>query len=198
MSGMIQLAYFFLLCPVGYTGNKSPTTTVQLKNVSLGCGAANFDIFQTPAATLKFYAYGKMEFNTQKNAVWREVVGYGTSGDALMCPNSAMVFHAVYLREHGAAPSQNLATFKRGGRCVNITPKDISRMLKDTIRFLGPSLGFTPKYVSPQSLRAVVAMALLCSSVETDIINLVGLWRSYEMIRYLYVQAKPLMINMQR
>ena len=104
----------------------------------------------------------------------------------------------MYLREQGAPPSQKLATFKRGGIWLNITPIDTIRILKDDVRFLGPSLGFTPKDVSAQSLRAVVAMALLCSSVETDIINLVGLWRSYEMIRYLYVQAKPLMINMQR
>ena len=106
-----------------------------------------------------------------------------------------MVFHAVYLREQGAAPSQNLVTFKRGGCWFNITPKDISRTLKDAIRFLGPSLVFTPKYVSAQSLRAVGAMAILCSGFDTNIINLVGLWRSYEMIRYLYVQEKPLVIE---
>ena len=38
-------------------------------------------------------------------------------------------------------------------------------------------------------------MALLYSVVETDIIKLVGLWRSNEMLQYLHVQADPLMIN---
>ena len=36
-------------------------------------------------------------------------------------------------------------------------------------------------------------MALLCAHVDTDIIRLVGRWRSDEMLRYLHVQAEPVM-----
>jgi hypothetical protein len=36
-------------------------------------------------------------------------------------------------------------------------------------------------------------MALLCAQVDTDIIRLLGRWRSDEMLRYLTVQAAPVM-----
>ena len=73
---MIQIAYFFLFRPGQYVGTNQPTTTFQLKYVSLRCGAANFDIFQTLAAALKTSTYVKMEFTTKNNAVWGEVGGH--------------------------------------------------------------------------------------------------------------------------
>jgi hypothetical protein len=36
-------------------------------------------------------------------------------------------------------------------------------------------------------------MALLCARVDTDIIRLLGRWRSDKMLRYLTVQAEPIM-----
>ena len=60
----------------------------------------------------------------------------------------------------------------------------ITAHLKATVKLLaGTHLGFTHKYVSAQSLRAVGAMAPLCSSVDTDIISLIGRWRSDKMLR---------------
>ena len=38
-------------------------------------------------------------------------------------------------------------------------------------------------------------MALLLARVDTDVIRLIGRWRSDEMLRYLHVQAYPLMRN---
>ena len=116
----------------------------------------------------------KLDFTTQNNAVRGEVVVQGTSGNALMRPKSVLVRRALYLKEQGAASFQNLATFKRGVSWVNITPIEIIRTLKYTVRFLCPRLDFTPKYVSARSLRAAGAMTLLCSGVNTDVIKLVG------------------------
>ena len=39
-------------------------------------------------------------------------------------------------------------------------------------------------------------MALLCGHVDSDIIKLVGRWRSDEMLRYLHLQAYPLMMHL--
>ena len=36
-------------------------------------------------------------------------------------------------------------------------------------------------------------MALLCANVDSDRIRLIGRWRSDEMLRYLHVQAEPVM-----
>jgi hypothetical protein len=41
-------------------------------------------------------------------------------------------------------------------------------------------------------------MALLCAKVDTNIIRLVGRWRSDEMLRYLHLQAYPLMHTFAR
>jgi len=63
------------------------------------------------------------------------------------------------------------------------------------VRFLGFGLGFTAHEVSARSLRAGGAMALLVSKVDTDIIQLLGRWRSDEMLRYLHLTAEPIMLN---
>jgi hypothetical protein len=36
-------------------------------------------------------------------------------------------------------------------------------------------------------------MALLCAKVDTDMIRLLGRWRSDKMLRYLHVQTFPIM-----
>ena len=36
-------------------------------------------------------------------------------------------------------------------------------------------------------------MALLCANVDQDLIKLLGRWHSDAMIRYLFVQAEPIM-----
>jgi hypothetical protein len=41
-------------------------------------------------------------------------------------------------------------------------------------------------------------MALLCAHVDTDVIRLLGRWRSDEMLRYLHVQAEPVMRDFSR
>ena len=41
-------------------------------------------------------------------------------------------------------------------------------------------------------------MALLCANVNTNIIRLLGRWRSDEMMRYLHLQAEPVMRHFAR
>jgi hypothetical protein len=41
-------------------------------------------------------------------------------------------------------------------------------------------------------------MALLCAQVDSDVIRLLGRWRSDEMLRYLHVQAEPVMRDFSR
>ena len=69
----------------------------------------------------------------------------------------------------------------------------ITKVLKGSVSLSGENLGFLPKDVSARSLRAADAMALLCSGIDTDIIRLIGRWCSDEMLRYLHLQAEPLM-----
>ena len=72
----------------------------------------------------------------------------------------------------------------------------ITAQLKATVKLLaGNHLGFTYKDISAWSLRAAGAMSLLCSGVDNDIIILIGRWRSDKMLRYLHMQAEPIMRN---
>jgi hypothetical protein len=41
-------------------------------------------------------------------------------------------------------------------------------------------------------------MALLCARVDQNIIQLLGRWRSDEMMRYLHLQAQPIMKDFSR
>ena len=72
----------------------------------------------------------------------------------------------------------------------------ITAYLKATAKLLaGTHLGFTQKDVSARSLWVVGAIVLLCSGVGTDIISLIGSWRSDKMLWYLHVQAETIMSN---
>lgn len=73
-----------------------------------------------------------------------------------------------------------------------------AQVLREAVGALGPDLGFLPKDVSARCLRAAGAMALLLSDVDTNIIQLIGRWRSDAMLRYLHVQAEPLMRDYSR
>ena len=80
-----------------------------------------------------------------------------------------------------------------------MTPTKITAHLKATVKlFAGTHLGFTHHDVSARSLRAAGAMALLCSGVDHNINSLIGRWRSDEMMRYLHVQAEPIMRNFSK
>ena len=74
----------------------------------------------------------------------------------------------------------------------------ILNTLKTAVGFCRLNLGFNAKDVSARSLRATGVMAFLCSRLDSNIINLVGLCRRNKMIRYLHVQAEPLMRNFLR
>ena len=69
----------------------------------------------------------------------------------------------------------------------------ITKVLKGAVSLCAENLYFLPKGILDRSLWAARAMALLCSGIDTDIIRLIGRWRSDEMLRYLHLQAEPLM-----
>jgi hypothetical protein len=79
-----------------------------------------------------------------------------------------------------------------------VSPAHITIALRASATILGPSLGFLPSDINARSLRAAGAMALLCAHVDSDVIRLLGRWRSDQMLRYLHVQAEPVMPHFAR
>ena len=103
----------------------------------------------------------------------------------------------MYLRQEDAPANTPPARFKSPqGHWLNVTQPKITAHLKAIVKlFAGTHLEFTHHDVSARSLWAADAMAHLCSGVDHEIISLIGRWRSDEMMRYLPVQAEPIMRN---
>jgi hypothetical protein len=83
------------------------------------------------------------------------------------------------------------------GKWSGVSPANVTALRVD-VTLQGPSVGFLPKDISVSALRAGGVLALLCAKVDTDLIQLLGRWRSDVMLRYLHVQAQPVMRNCAR
>lgn len=193
VADMVALAFFFLLRPGEYTGTASETTPFALQDVALFHGMRRLDLATATNADLQTATFATLEFTSQKNGVRGEVIGLGRSGHSNLCPVLSLVRRVIHLREHNAPPNTPLATYFVAGRRSPVSPAAITATLRLAVTSLGPSLGFLPSDISARCLRAAGAMALLCAHVDTDIIRLLGRWRSDEMLRYLHVQAAPVM-----
>jgi len=190
---MIIIAFFFLLRPGEYTDAPSDTVPFTLGNVQLFIGPRRLDLNTTPIAELSQARFASLTFGDQKNGVRGEVIGLARSGDPYVCPVLAIVRRVIHLRTHSAPLDTPLARVY--GSSSRVTPAAITKSLRDAVTFLGPDLGFLASDVSARSLRAAGATALLVARVDTDIIRLLGRWRSDEMLRYLHLQAAPVMAN---
>jgi len=121
------------------------------------------------------------------------VVGLSHSGDPFLSPTKILARRILHIRSHTVDTHTPLCKYFTATSSKCITPRDITTILRDAVTFLGPSLGFLPSDVTARCLRAAGANALLCANVDTDIIRLLGRWKSDEMLRYLHLQAAPLM-----
>ena len=195
---MIVLAFFYLLRPGEYTSGPSESTPFTLADVQLFIGNTRLDITTAPFAMLHRATFGTLEFTNQKNGVRGEVIGLGKSGSATFCPVHVLVCRIVHLRQHNAPPATPLSHFFHRGQWNRVSPADITLMLRNAVAILGRAVGFNKEDISARSLRAAGAMALLCANIDHDRIKLVGRWRSDEMLRYLHVQAAPVMKDFAR
>ena len=196
IADMIALAFFFLLRPGEYTATASDTTPFQLADVQLFVGLTRLDLTAATDAELLSATFCSLTFSTQKNSVRGEVIGLARSGNPQLCPVLSLARRIIHLRRSGAPPHTPLSLCFQGTTWRKVSPADITDALRVAVIALGPgNLGFLPTDVSARCLRAAGAMALLCAHVDTDVIRLLGRWRSDEMLRYLHLQAEPVMRN---
>jgi hypothetical protein len=117
----------------------------------------------------------------------------------VLCPVIAATRRIAHLRTCRAPATTPLATYYLSPVPTPIRPADITATLRCSTAIIGPTVGFLPSDVSARrSLRAAGAMAPLCAHVDTDVIRLLGRWRSDEILRYLHVQAEPIMRDFAR
>jgi hypothetical protein len=191
---MTTIGYFYLMRPGEHTSPTAETKPFRLQDVQLMIGAHRYAADIIPLDLLDQSTFALYEFTDQKNGVRGEVVGHGRSGHARFCPVQASVERVRHLRLHNAPRDTPLCAYYVDGTPNFVTSADITTTLRASVNILGTdSLGFLSSEVSARSLRAAGAMALLCAHVDSDTIRLLGRWRSDEMLRYLHVQAQPVM-----
>lgn len=198
---MILLAFFFLLRPGEYTDattGDSNSKPFLLSSVQLFIGPRRLDFATATDAELNAATFASLTFDNQKNGVRGEVIGLSTSGDTIVCPVRALARRVIHLRTNNAPANTPLSRCFFNNKTFKVTPSLITKTLRECVTFLGPELGFLAKDVSARCLRAAGANALLLAKVDSDIIRLIGRWRSDEMLRYLHVQAAPLMAQYSR
>jgi hypothetical protein len=199
IADMIVIAFFFLLRPGEYAISQSESTPFELKDIQFFRGQLRLDINIATEAELLSATFASLTFDKQKNAVRGEVVGHAPSGAIDLCPVRAIARRVLHLRMHNAPPSTPLAhVYDEQNSIVPIKPKHITDAIRLSVTYLGPSLGFLPSDVTARCLRAAGANALLCGGVDTDVIRLLGRWRSDEMLRYLHTQAGPVLRDFSR
>jgi hypothetical protein len=198
IADMICIAFFFLLRPGEYAISSSESTPFELKDVQLFRGQRRLVLQTATDAEILSATFASLTFDKQKNAVRGEVIGHAASGALDLCPTRALARRLLHLRRHNAPPNTPLAHAYTTRGVKPIKPDIITKTLRLAVTYLGPSLGFTANDVSARCLRAAGANALLCAGVDTDVIRLLGRWRSDEMLRYLHTQAGPVLRDFSR
>jgi hypothetical protein len=198
IANMTVIAFFFLLRPGEYTGTTTDDHPFRLADVKLFVGRRQLDLWLAPTTELLSSTHISLVFTNQKNGVRGEVINHGRSGSPTACPVLATVRQVIHLRENGATPNTPLASFVQNGRTKHVTAANVTDSIRKSVAVLGPSVGLLPAEVNARSLRAGGAMALLCSEVDTNVIRLLGRWHSDSMMRYLHLQAQPIMQNFAR
>jgi len=193
IADMITIAFYFLLRPGEYTGSSSGAHPFRLADVQLFSQGRRLSLALATDDTIRSSQFATLTFTSQKNGVRGEVIGQARSGHPYFCPVIALINRVIHLRHHQAPLTTPLATTIGPTGPIQVTPSDISTTLQFATTILGPPLGLKPEDISARSLRASGAMALLCAQVDGNIIQLIGRWKSDAMLRYLHVQAEPVM-----
>jgi hypothetical protein len=194
---MITLGFFFLLRPGEYAHTANPESSpFRLCDLHLMIGTHRLYHLTCPDVDLVNVNFIGLEFTNQKNGVRGEIIGLGRSGDVGFCPVEALINRVRHLRRHHAPPTTPLYNYFDHNHWHPITAAALTDTLCNTVHTLGSYYGIAAGDTSIRSLRSSGAMALLCANVDPDRIQLLGRWRSDEMLHYLHVQAFPVVARL--
>jgi hypothetical protein len=189
------MAFFFLLRPGEYckSGPDTESHPFRLQDVTFSIGAADFNAATAPLDRIRDSDYVALYFTTQKNGVRGEAIGHGSSGHATACPLRVIRRRVLYLRSLGAHPDTPLCSVLERHRWRLVPSTAITAALRASTTAIGHALGLQPSDISARALWAGGAMALLLGKVDYATIQLIGRWRSDQILRYLHVSARPIM-----
>jgi integrase len=195
---LIIIAYYFLMRPGEYcnsTGEES-SHPFHTDEIELWLGQRKLDLASATEHELLTATFCMLEFSDQKNANRGEKVGHATSGDFIFCPVRAIARRVIHLRRNGAPPHTPIHCYYEQfrGRQLRVPSSSINLLLRHSATLLG----LDPADITVKAMRATGAMALITARIDSDLIRLLGRWQSDSMLRYLHVQAIPVIQNFAR
>lgn len=187
------VGFFWMLRPAEYLTSKScgRSQAFTLADISFQTPECTFAALDPSLNDLDVSRIRRatLTFSDQKNAVKGEQICHLVTSHPRLCPVKALSRICAHLRSHGAPPGTPIYTCYTSAGIAVISPRHIKRALRRSAQSLLPTTGIDPRLLTSRSLRPGGATALLCSGVDSNIIQLVGRWKSDAMLRYLRVAA---------
>jgi hypothetical protein len=193
ISDIIAFYFYFLLRPGEYTGIISDDTPLRLTDVELHVDSRAINPVQCSDDDLHAATFVSFTFTTQKNGTKGEVSTHGLSTDPLACPVKAIVRRILHLRQHKATPTTPIASYFHNGKHLPIKAMDVTTALRLATIATAHHTGLKHSDISARYLRTGSAVALMCGRIDHNTIRMLDRWHSDAMLRYLHLQAKPLM-----
>jgi hypothetical protein len=185
-----MLGFFFLLRPGEHTHSCTDNHPFRLQDASFFCDAVWRNAAAADLATLHTATQVPLNFTAQKNGEENEAVAHDSANCALVSPVKAVLRRVTHLRHWHAAPATPLrAVCLSALQTKTVTSGALTNTLRASCAVPGPSIGIRPADISARALRAGGAMALLRARADPTVIQMVGRWKSWTMIRCLHKSA---------
>jgi hypothetical protein len=195
IAGMLVIAFFFMLRPGKYTGATSYDAPFRQEDVHLYIGGRKLNSHSASLVELDAASSVSYKFMTQKNGICDEKLVQGRSGSGLCCLVRATVRRIKHHGLHKSKANVPSASYYRTSRRTAIKPKDITDVLCQAMTSNYHRTGVYASEISARSLRAGGAMTMLFGKIDINSIRMMGRWHSDAMVRYLHVQAQPIIGN---
>jgi hypothetical protein len=195
---LVILGFYFLMRPGEYctSPGEDASHPFHLDELELWRGPHQFDLVTATDHELYTSTFCMLIFSDQKNSNRGEKVGHACSGDNIFCPVRALARRVLHLRRNTAPAHTPIHCYYEQfrGRQLRVPAASITMLLKQAATLLDHD----PADVTIKALRASGAMALITARIDSDLIRLLGRWQSDAMLRYLHVQAVPVLQNFAR
>ena len=177
---MICIALYYLCRPGEYalSSSSSLSTPFRIQDVALYRGQTRLNLATATPQQLHTATYAILTFSLQKNTVPGEKIGHGRSGHDYFCPVLALVRRTLHLRVNRAPPETPLHSFYTLGTRNDLRVAPVTTLLRRFVATMGSTYGLQASDVEARSLCSSGAMALLCARIDSNVIQLVGRWRS--------------------
>jgi hypothetical protein len=193
LTNLAIVGFYWLLRPAEYLHSSETGRSQAFKLQDITLHTADREIAATDASLndldVTRLVRATFTFDDQKNGVRGEQISHLANSHPRLCPVKALARVCAHLRAHQAPNSAPIHTCYTPSGQVRITSGHLTSALRRAAMPLAQTTGIKPSLLSAVSLRAGGATALLCSGVDTDVIQLLGRWKSDAMLRYLRVAA---------